>query len=162
MNRVGRAIEELHRSETHLASRLLQVSDRHQADHEVFHLGRDLARWSQQHVCELARVGRDHDLDLDADPTEDHSVLAALRQKGSELIGRHDDPALLLLQDLKDIHRAAAGVSLDWEILAQTAQALQDRDLLRTAERCHPQTLRQMRWANAKLKESSAQIMLSG
>jgi hypothetical protein len=54
------------------------------------------------------------------------------------------------------------GVSLDWEILAQTAQAMQDRELLATAERCHPQTLRQMRWANAKLKESSAQIMVTG
>lgn len=42
------------------------------------------------------------------------------------------------------------------------AQALQDRELLDTAERCHPQTLRQMRRANAKLEESSAQIMVIG
>ena len=162
MNRVSLAIRELHRSENDLARRLLQASDRHRTDHEVFHVGRDLARWSQQHVRELARVGREHDLDLDAEPAEDHALLATLRQKGSELIGRHHDPALLLLRDLREIHRAAAGVSLDWEILAQTAQALQDRELLATAERCHPQTLRQMRWANAKLKESSAQIMVTG
>ncbi|MFD6676857.1 hypothetical protein ACFWDA_21155 [Rhodococcus zopfii] len=160
-NKVGLAIRELHESENDLAARLLQISGRHKTDHEVFHLGWDLARWSQQHVRELARVGRDYDLDLDAEPAEDHNILAALREKGSELIGRHHDPALLL-RDLREIHRAAAGVSLDWEILAQTAQALQDRELLDTAERCHPQTLRQMRWANAKLEESAAQIMVTG
>ncbi len=55
----------------------------------------------------------------------------------------------------------AAGVSLDWEILAQTAQAMKDSELLATAKRCHPQTLRQLRWANAKLKESSAQVMVT-
>ncbi|WP_245687769.1 hypothetical protein [Rhodococcus phenolicus] len=89
MNRVGLAIRELHRSENDLARRLLQVSDRHRTDHEVVHLGPDLARWSEQHVRELARVGRDHDLDPDAEPADDHALLATLRQKGSELIGRH-------------------------------------------------------------------------
>ena len=29
------------------------------------------------------------------------------------------------------------------------------------AERCHPDTLRQMRWANAKLKESATQALVS-
>lgn len=29
------------------------------------------------------------------------------------------------------------------------------------AERCHPDTLRQLRWANAKLKESATQALVS-
>ncbi|HLS75726.1 MAG TPA: hypothetical protein VK083_02900 [Nocardia sp.] len=159
MSKVGMAIEELHRVESALAAHLLRASDRHKADHEIFHLGRDLARWSQEHVRELARIGRDYDLDLDPEPAHDPNLLAAIRQKGSELLGRRHDPALLLLADLRDIHRMAAGASLDWEILAQTAQARQDRELLALTRRCHPQTLRQMRWANAHLKASAAQIM---
>ena len=55
----------------------------------------------------------------------------------------------------------AAGVSLDWEILAQTAQALKDTELLALTQKCHPQTLRQMQWANAALKENAAQIMVT-
>lgn len=161
MNKVGLAIRELHRAENALAAQLLHASDRHKVDHEIYHLGRDLARWSQQHVRELARVGRDYGLDLDSEPADDHTILATLRQKGSELLGRHHTPALLLLRDLRKIHRTAAGVSLDWEILAQTAQALQDRELLGTAKRCHPQTLRQMRWANAQLKANAAQVMVT-
>jgi hypothetical protein len=50
----------------------------------------------------------------------------------------------------------------DWEVLAQTAQAMKDTELLATAEQCHPQTLRQLRWANATVKETAVQIMVTG
>ncbi|HEU5130243.1 MAG TPA: hypothetical protein VFU12_19855 [Glycomyces sp.] len=161
MKRVAMAIKELHRSENDLAGELLGVSDRHKADHELFYLGRDLARWSQLHVRKIAEAGRGYGLDLDAVAKDDAAVLAAVRQKGAELLGRHHAPSMLMLRDLRKVHRMAAGVSLDWEILAQTAQALNDRELLELAESCHPQTLRQLRWANAALKENAAQIMVS-
>lgn len=160
-NKVGMAIRELHRVENDLAGELLQASDRHKVDHEIFYLGRDLARWSQQHVRELARVGKDYGLDLDAEPEDDTTIVRKVRQKGVELLGRHHEPALLLLADLRRIHRMAAGASLDWEVLAQTAQALKDRELLALTKECHPQTLRQLRWSNAALKENAAQIMVT-
>lgn len=160
-NKIPMALEELHRAENDLAGELLQASDRHKVDHEIFYLGRDLARWSQIHVRELARVGKDYGLDLDPEPEDDSTLMAKVRQKGADLLGRHHDPALLLLNDLRTIHRKAAGVSLDWEILAQTSQALKDRELLELAQRCHPQTLRQLRWANASLKTNAAQIMVT-
>lgn len=161
MSKIPMAIEELHRSESDLAADLLRISDRHKADHEVHHVARDIARWSQQHVRELARIGRDFGLELDPEPPDDVTVLAKVRQKGDELLGRHHEASMLLLADLRAVHKDAAGVSLDWEVLAQTAQALKEEELLEVAERCHPQTLRQMRWANAKLKESSAQVMVT-
>jgi hypothetical protein len=40
-------------------------------------------------------------------------------------------------------------------------QALKDRELLAVSKDCHPETLRQMRWANAQLKVQSAQTMVS-
>ncbi|WP_371053395.1 MULTISPECIES: hypothetical protein [Rhodococcus] len=75
------------------------------------------------------------------------------------MLGRRHAPSVLLPRDLRTVHRMAAGVSLDWEILAQAAQALSDRELLALSERCHPQTLRQLRWANAKLEEIAAQTV---
>lgn len=161
MSKIPMAIEELHRSESDLAADLLRISDRHKADHEVHHVARDIARWSQQHVRELARIGRDFGLELDPEPPDDVTMLAKARQKGDELLGRHHEASMLLLAGLRAVHKDAAGVSLDWEVLAQTAQALKEEELLEVAERCHPQTLRQMRWANAKLKESSAQVMVT-
>jgi hypothetical protein len=159
MTKVALAIRELHGSENDLAEHLLQMSDRHKVDHEIFYVARDLARWSREHVRELARIGRDYDLELDPDADDVPTLLAKMRQKGSEIVGRHHAADLLLLADFRKVHRMAAGVSLDWEILAQTAQALKDRELLALSQRCHPQTLRQLRWSNASLKENAAQIM---
>ena len=161
MKRLAMALEELHHDENDLAEELLQISDRHKVDHEVYHLARDLARWSQQHVRDLARVGEDYGLHLDPEPEDGTSVLARLRQKGSELLGHRSEPALVLLADLRRIHRKAAGVALDWEVLSQTAQALKDRELLALTHACLPQTRRQQKWADAKLKESAAQAMVS-
>jgi hypothetical protein len=161
-NKVGAAIQELHRSENDLCEALLGLSDRHRVDHEVCYVARDIAGWSRIHVRRLAEVGRDFGLDLDPDAEDESTLLARLKQKGAELTGRFHEPALLLLADLRSLHRDAAGVSLDWEVLAQTAQAMQEAELLAVAEACHPQTLRQMRWANAKVKETAAQIMVTG
>ena len=172
-NKVGIAIGELHRAENDLAGALLNLANQQKTDHEVFHVARDIAAWSNEHVRKLADAGRAYGVDLDHEP--DHhlgsgpatagdggSLLSRVKQKGAEALGRHHEPSLLLLADLRHVHRMAAGASLDWEVLAQTAQALKDSDLLALAEDCHPQTLRQMRWANAKLKETSAQVMVTG
>ncbi|WP_370618411.1 hypothetical protein [Mumia sp. Pv 4-285] len=161
-NKVGAAVEELHRAENDLAGALLNLSDHQKVDHEIFYVARDIARWSQEHVRRLAEVGTDYGFELDPEPEDEATLLARVKQLGAELTGRFHEPALLLLADLRRVHRMAAGVSLDWEVMAQTAQAMKDRTLLELAEGCHPQTLRQMRWANAKVKETAAQIMVTG
>jgi hypothetical protein len=140
---------------------LLSMSDRHDVDHEVFHVTRDMARWSELHVAELAAAGREFDLELDPEARRVHGLLETLQQKASELTGRQSAPGLLLLADLRHLYREASGTSLDWELLAQGAQGAKKKDLLDLAERCHPQTLRVSRWAEAKLKESSPQVLAS-
>jgi hypothetical protein len=159
--KLGMAIEELHRSENQLYTVLLSMSDRHRVDHEVFHVTRDMARWSEHHVAELARAGREFGLELDPEAAHDAGLLETLRQKASELTQRQSVPGLLLLADLRHLYREASGTSLDWELLAQGAQGARKKDLLALAERCHPQTLRVSRWAHAKLKESSPQVLAS-
>ena len=155
------AIEELHRSETQLVHVLTAMSDRHKAEHEVFHVTRDLALWSAAHVRDLAGIGGGYGLELDPDAGGDPGVMAALSERVSELLGRRPEPGLLLLADLRHLYREASGVSLDWELLAQAAQGARKADLLELAERCHPQTLRQVRWANGMLKEAATQVLVS-
>jgi hypothetical protein len=118
-----------------------------------------MAGWSRQHVAELARIGRDFGLHLDPEAGEDPGLLAGVRQRASELMGRRSAPGLLLLADLRHLYREAAGTSLDWEILAQSAQGTKEQELLDLAERCHPQSLRQARWANSHLKVASPQVI---
>jgi len=153
------AIEELHRSENELYSVLLSMSDRHKAEHEVFHVTRTMARWHEKHVAELAEVGRQFGLELDPEAKHPGGLLEAVQQKTSELTGRRSTPGLLLLADLRHLYREAGGTALDWELLAQGAQVAKNKDLLDFAERCHPQTLRVAKWAEAKLKEASPQVL---
>lgn len=159
--KIGLVLHELHRSENNLAHQLLQVSERHKVDQEIYHLGRDLAVWSQRHVREIAEIGKNYGQDLDPEPASDTGFMEKVREKGSELIGRRSHAALLLLVDLREIYMMASGVSSDWEMLAQAAQGIKHHDLLNVAQRCHPDTLRQVRWANARIKEASTQILVS-
>jgi len=138
------ALRELHRSENSLAADLLKVADRHKVDHEIYHVARDLAHWSQQHVHELAEIGQRYGLNLKDDSPEDSGLLSTVRNKASELVGRRPEPGLLLLADLRHLHRVAAGVSLDWELLGPGSQAAKDSELLALTKRCHPQALREV------------------
>jgi hypothetical protein len=159
--KIGLALRELHRSENDLAHELFQVADRHKVDHEIFHVARDLAYWSQRHVVEIAGAARAYGEDLDPEPEGESSVAARALDAVSELTGRARTPGLLMLRDLRELYMKAAGVSIDWEMLAQAAQGIRHTDLLEVAHRCHPETLRQMRWANGKLKESATQALIT-
>jgi hypothetical protein len=155
------AIEELHRSENELHKVLLSMADRHKADHEVFHVARTMATWSREHVAELAEAGREFGLSLDPEAKQPSGLMETLQQKTSELTGRQSAPGLLLLADLRHLYREAGGTALDWELLSQGAQGAKNKELLDFAERCHPQTLRIHKWAEAKLKEASPQVLAS-
>ena len=155
------AIRELHRSERKLAHELNVVAARHHSDQDICHLAQDMAGWSQHHLSELAEKGRHYGLPLSAEPRTTSAVTGFLQSRMSGILRHRPEPGLLLLADLRRIHRLAAGVSLDWELLSQGAQAAKDAELLSLASRCHPETLRQMRWANAMLKERSPQVLTS-
>jgi hypothetical protein len=162
MSKIPLVLRELHRAETGLARDLLALADRHRADAEIFHVARDVATWSQIHVRRLAEAGAEHGVRLDPEPRWTlPGPLPGLKRTLAHSLRRRRDPGLLLLADLRHVHRVAAGVSLDWELLAQSAQGMKQRALLELAQNCHPQTLRQMRWANAQLKESSTQVIAS-
>jgi hypothetical protein len=154
------AIRELHRSERNLAHEFDVVAARHHSDPDIHHLALDMAGWSRHHLRELAEHGRRYGLRLPAGPRTGAKT-GFLQSRVSGMLRRRPEPGLLLLADLRRIHRLAAGVSLDWELLAQGAQAGKDEELLGLSSRCHPETLRQMRWANAMLKELSPQVLMN-
>lgn len=156
--KIDLALRELHRAEKSLLRDLLTLAERHHAEHEVRHVARDLARWSRDHVRGIAEAGTRYGLRLDADPARTSGLLGPVRAKLSDVTGRFAAPGLVLLADLRRLHRKAAGVSLDWELVAQ---AVKNPELLALAQRCHPQTLRQLTWTNAMLKTLSPQVLSS-
>jgi hypothetical protein len=156
---LAESVTELHRDERRLARALVDLSDRHAADHEIHFVARDLAVWSREHVRRLAVQADAYGLDLDPESGHDLPLAGVVKRAGAELIGRRHPPIGLLLADLREVHEKTAGVSLAWEILAQGAQAAEDEDLLALASACHPQTLRQLRWTNAQVKELAPQAI---
>lgn len=158
MTALGLAVTELYRSEQALARLLRAVAARHHCEQDVHHLALDLAGWSDDHARRLVEHGVGP-MARAAWSNHGFGVLDVLRARLSDALTRRPEPSLLLLADLRRVHRAAAGVSLDWELLAQGAQAVKMPDLLTLTERCHPQTLRQMRWANAMVKELAPQVL---
>jgi hypothetical protein len=151
-------IRELHRSERKLAHRLNVTAARHVSDQDIYHLAQDLAKWSQQHLTELAKHGRHYGLHLSSNPRT-AAVTGFIQTRMSAALRKRPEPGLLVLADLRRVYRLAACTSVDWELLGQAAQTVKDQELLSLTSRCHPDTLRQMRWANAMLKELSPQVL---
>jgi hypothetical protein len=148
---LSRIVRELYASEARLLDRLHDLIERHAAEPEIRHVAVDLVTWSERHLEAL----RDHQ-------ERAASTASPLRRIGEKLgAGRDPDPRLALLDDLKALYLAAAEVSVNWELLGQGAQAVSNTDLLALTSRCHPETLRQLRWANGMLKTLAPQILAS-
>jgi hypothetical protein len=171
MTGIDVTLRTLHRGERELADELRTAADRHRAEHEVHHVAIDIARWSREHAERIEGVAPDYGVrlaesaagdsgqavgDADAGP----AVLPALRDQ-VEAIGRSPVPGLRLLHDLRVLYLGASENSLGWEMLAQAAQAQRETRLLELASACHPQTLRQVRWANTLIKTLSPQVLSS-
>ncbi|MFE9777483.1 hypothetical protein ACFYPA_04920 [Streptomyces sp. NPDC005775] len=162
MNGITLTLRALHHGERQLAKDLVVVAERHSTEHEVHHVAKDLVTWSSVACVRLAETADHYGLALDGPAHTSASGFApTLREKTAESLGHRPEPGLLLLMDLRDIHLAAAGNSLYWEMLAQAGQAAKDERLLDLATACHPQTLRQMRWANTMIKNLSPQVLTS-
>ena len=162
--KIGLAIRQVHSAESDLMEELLRVGERHKTDHDVYHLTKTLAKMSEDHIEKLARYNERYGVSVDSDAGEDgggSSLLDPLREKGSELLGRRPEPGLLLLRDLRKLYMLASETSIDWVILGQGAQAARDAELLQTVAECHAETLRQLKWANTKIKETSPQVLMS-
>jgi len=160
LNKIATMIQILLRDEALVSAAMTQMSERHRDDHEVFHLTRELATWSDEHVTMIAEVARRYGAARTGDPDIDAGAM--LDRVRDELADRSEpevDRGVLLLRQLRALHLACVGLSVDWEVLAQTAKAVRDDELLALAERCQSDAARQMKWANAKIKEAAPQVM---
>jgi hypothetical protein len=153
------ALHRVHSGENEVVQHLIRMADRHRQEHEVHHVALDLAGWSRINIARLADAAEHYDVDLSREPNEPGLVRHALDTLAGMAPGKAS--ALVLLEDLRDLYLAASETSLAWEMLAQHAQARRERDLLETTTTCHPQTLRQIRWANTMIKTLSPQALAS-
>jgi hypothetical protein len=153
------AVRRVHDAESDLVERFMRVAEKHRDEPEVHHVSLDLAGWSRLNVAAVAEAARAYGVDLPDDADEPGRMRQLLDSVTGRLPGKA--PGLVLLEDLRDLYLAASETSLAWEMLAQHAQARRERDLLDLTSRCHPQTLRQIRWLNTTIKALSPQVLAS-
>jgi hypothetical protein len=151
----------VHEAENDVHRHLIQMIDKHRIDHEVHHVARDIASWSGEHIRRLSDEAGRRGMQLSQDPAQPNGAVRQLKEAASTLIGRRPEPGVLLLADMQHLYLLASAASLAWEALAQLAQAQRDSPALQLATECHPQTLRQIRWANTMIKIQSPQILSS-
>lgn len=160
MTRTGLAyaLHRVHHGENEVVQQLSRMADRHQREAEVHHVATDLIGWSTVNIARLADAAESYDVSLSREPDRPGVVRHAVDSLVSTpAVGKA--PAIALLEDLRDLYLVASETSLAWEMLAQHAQARRESDLLQVASECHPQTLRQMRWANGMIKTLSPQAL---
>jgi hypothetical protein len=153
------AVRRVRHGESELVSQLLRVSEKHEQEAEVHFVTRDLAEWSRLNLAALAEVASRYEIDVDAEPDEPGRLRHAVDALAAKTPGRVAGVALL--EDLRDLFLVASETSLAWEMLAQHAKARREHDLLDLVSKCHPQTLRQLRWINTTIKVTSPQVLAS-
>ncbi|MEV0521860.1 hypothetical protein AB0I66_00395 [Streptomyces sp. NPDC050439] len=148
----------LREGERTLAEELHLVAERHRDEQEIFHVARDVARWSRLSAERLAAEIKRQDTGEGAAlaPGSVSTCLPSLAEPG---VPAEQDEGALLLHDLCHLHLRASENALHWEMLAQAAQAARDAQLLEVASAGHPRSLRQMRWTNTMIKILSPQIL---
>lgn len=162
MNGIPLTLRALHHGERQLAKELVVIAERHRTEHEIHHVAKDLAAWSNEHCLRVVEAAGHYGLDLDgSSPKFASRLMPVIREEAAEALGPRPEPGLLLLGDLRALHLGAVGNSLYWEMLAQAAQAAKDTRLLCLASACHPRTLRQMRWTNTMIKNLSPHVLTS-
>ena len=148
----------VHHGENEVVQQLTRMADKHQKEAEVHHVATDLIGWSTINIARLADAADSYDVSLSREPDRPGVIRHAVDSLVSAS-GVGQTPALLLLEDLRDLYLVASETSLAWEMLAQHAQARREADLLQMTSECHPQTLRQIRWANGMIKTLSPQAL---
>lgn len=162
MNKIGHLLDDLRDAETDLAHQYRVVAERQAAEQDVYYLCHTLASQAAEHAERVRRIAERFDKKL-SEPGADRltNVLAGMRHKTSELLGRRPEAGLLLLRDLRELYLMAEEANIHWLALGQVAQAVRDQQLLDEVSDLHKQTLTQIKWLKTRVKEATPQILVS-
>ena len=162
MNKIGMLLDDLHDAETDLAHEYRVVAERQAAEQDVYYMCHTLAQQADEHAEHIRRIAERFDKDLSEPADRLENVMAGLRHKTSELLGRRPATGLLLLRDLRQLFLMAQEANVHWIALGQVAQAVRDHDLLDEVSELHKQTLTQIKWLKTRIKDDAPQVLAVG
>ncbi|AEA26392.1 hypothetical protein ACFQ34_21175 [Pseudonocardia benzenivorans] len=160
MSKIALVLRELGRSQTSLLHELQALPDRHPDEHEIVHTAHDLAGWAAADLQRLGETAADTGVALRSWPRP-APLRGAVAARAARSVRHRPETGLLLLADLRRLHRKAAGVALDWTLLAQAAQAMRRAALVELAGACSPHAHQTATWARSQLVVVSPQVIAS-
>ena len=159
--RLDKAIGQVRDAEADVAGGLRRLADRHAVEHDLYHLGRTLARQCAEHAERLAPFAERYGAS-GREVSDSPGLLDALRRAGTRMAGRSEPAGMLLLRDLRDLHLVAQEAEIAWVILVQAALAPRDRDLLDLAAACREAAETRGKWLRTRIKVTAPQALVSG
>jgi hypothetical protein len=161
MNKVGQLLEALHDAETDLAHHYRIVAERQAAEQDIYYMCHTLAEQCDRHAEEARRIAEGFEKSLSEPHDRIANVMAGLRHKTSELLGRRPESGLVMLRDLRQLYLMAEEANIHWLGLGQVAQAVRDHRLLDEVSALHKETLTQIKWLKTRIKESAPQVLIT-
>jgi hypothetical protein len=161
MNKVGQLLEALHDAETDLAHHYRIVAERQAAEQDIYYMCHTLAEQCDRHAEEVRRIAEGFEKSLSEPHDRIANVMAGLRHKTSELLGRRPESGLVMLRDLRQLYLMAEEANIHWLGLGQVAQAVRDHRLLDEVSALHKETLTQIKWLKTRIKESAPQVLIT-
>ncbi len=162
--KLAAALGDLHAGEAELGREHRAVADRHAADHDVFHICHSLARQCDGHAEQIrsALSAAGHEAPEEGHDGPPHAVIATVRRKASEAMGRSDQTGALLLHDLRHLYALASDVEIGWTIVGQGAKAARELELVGLFSTGREEVAGQLRWIKTRIKLTAPQVLTVG
>lgn len=151
------AIDDVNEAEAHMAQHLRAIGERHAPEADIYFLSHSLARQCAQHVARLRPFGEQYGATPAPDGVDTSpGLLEKVRHSGPA------DPAVLLIQDLRELYVAAQDAEITWIILLQAARARRDAELIQAVTECHEHAQTRAKWVRTRIKVSAPQVYAAG
>ena len=162
--KLDKAIELVTEAEEDLAKKLARLAGRHATEHDIYHLGHQLAEQSRERVGRLEPFGDE----LGADTPKLEAVAAVggpsdrLRRATATALGRSESTGMMLLLDLRDAYLIAQRAEISWVMLLQAARAARHVELEKVVTTCHEEAEGTAKWLRTHIKVSAPQVLATG
>ena len=162
--KLDKAIDLVTEAEEDLADELAKLAGRHATEHDVYHLGHELAERSREHLARLTPFAAELGTD---EPGRGTGAAAGgagdtLRRVTATVLGRSEATGMMLLLDLRDAYLVAQRVEISWVILLQAARAARHAALEKVVTSCHEEAEGTARWLRTHIKVSAPQVLATG
>ncbi|HKX69449.1 MAG TPA: hypothetical protein VJN29_19705 [Intrasporangium sp.] len=162
--KLDKAVELVTEAEEDLAEKLVKLAGRHATEHDVYHLGHQLAERSRGHLARLKPFAEQ--LGAKAPDGEtgaaDGGPADRLRRMSAAVLGRSEATGMMLLLDLRDAYLVAQRVEISWVILLQAARAARRVELENLVTTCHEEAEGTAKWLRTHIKVSAPQVLATG